>query len=65
MPLRQIEPPPADLAAPCWAGPPLPALPPGGVIPYGRLSAIQEEREAAAKDCRDRHDGLVKAWPKP
>lgn len=61
--LRQIEPPPADLAEPCWPGPPYPALPAGGVIPYRQLSEIQEQREAAAAECRSRHARLVKAWP--
>ena len=61
--LRQIEPPPADLAEPCCAGPPYPVLPAGGVIPYRQLNDIQEQREAAAAVCRARHDRLVKAWP--
>jgi hypothetical protein len=55
-----IDPPPAALAEPCTAGP---AIPEGDV---GVLEALAtwREREAAGAVCRDRHDRLVKAWPK-
>lgn len=59
-PMRTIEPPPADLAIRCEAGPDYPA---GGA----RLADVLDivgKREAAAADCRARHRALVAAWPK-
>jgi hypothetical protein len=56
----QIPAPPADLARACDAGPDYPA----GDTKLGALLDIVAEREAAAADCRERHDALVKAWPK-
>lgn len=59
-PIRQIDPPPADLAIRCEAGPDYPA---GGA----RLADVLDivgKREAAAADCRARHRALVAAWPK-
>lgn len=51
--------PPANLATPCWAGPDYPA----GDVLLGELLDVMAQREAAAADCRDRHAGLVRAWP--
>ena len=59
-PMRTIDPPPADLAIRCEAGPDYPA---GGA----RLADVLDivgKREAAAADCRARHRALVAAWPK-
>lgn len=59
-PMRQIDPPPPDLAIRCEAGPDYPA---GGA----RLADVLDivgKREAAAADCRARHRALVAAWPK-
>lgn len=56
----QIDPPPAGLAAECWAGPPYPA----GAVPLGELLEVIAGRERAAADCRGRHRGLVEAWPR-
>ncbi len=59
-PMRTIEPPPADLAIRCEAGPDYPA---GGA----RLADVLDivgKREAAAADCRARHRALVAAWPR-
>lgn len=59
-PMRSIDPPPADLAIACQAGPDYPA---GGA----RLADVLDivgKREAAAADCRARHRALVAAWPK-
>lgn len=55
-----IDPPPANLAAPCWQGPDWPA---GGVVTLGQLLDVVAGREAAAAECRARQGGLVKAWP--
>lgn len=52
--------PPANLAAPCWAGPDYPA----GDVPLGELLDLVAQREAAAADCRGRHAGLLAAWPR-
>lgn len=57
---QQIDPPPAGLAAACWAGPAYPA----GAVPLGELLEVIEARERAAADCRARHRGLVEAWPR-
>lgn len=59
-PMRTIDPPPADLAIRCEAGPDYPA---GGA----RLADVLDivgKREAAAADCRARHRALVAAWPR-
>jgi hypothetical protein len=59
-PIRQIDPPPPDLAIRCEAGPDYPA---GGA----RLADVLDivgKREAAAADCRARHRALVAAWPR-
>lgn len=57
----QIDPPPASLAAPCWAGPDWPA----GDSTIGEVLVVALERESAAAECRARHERLVKAWPRP
>lgn len=54
-----IDPPPAGLAALCWAGPAWPA----GEATLGQLVEVMLQREAAAADCRARHAALVRAWP--
>ena len=54
-----IDPPPANLAAECWAGPQWPA----GDSTVGQVLEIVAQREAAAAECRARHRALVKAWP--
>jgi hypothetical protein len=59
-PIRQIDPPPADLAIRCEAGPDYPTT-------GARLADVLDivgKREAAAADCRARHRALVAAWPK-
>ena len=59
-PIRQIDPPPADLAVRCEAGPDYPAA-------GARLADVLDivgRREAAAADCRARHRALVAAWPR-
>ncbi|OWQ90820.1 hypothetical protein CDN99_11675 [Roseateles aquatilis] len=56
---RQIPPRPADLAAPCGAGP---DYPPGEAL-LAELLEIVRQREGAAAVCRARHAALVKAWP--
>lgn len=55
-----IDPPPANLASECQAGPDYPE----GDVPLGALLDTVAQREAAAAECRARHAGLVKAWPK-
>lgn len=54
------DPPPPALAAPCDPGP---AYPPGDPRLADLLDVVAQ-REAAAADCRDRHKGLVQAWPR-
>ncbi len=59
-PMRSIDPPPADLAIRCEAGPDYPAA-------GARLADVLDivgKREAAAADCRARHRALVAAWPR-
>ena len=59
-PIRQIDPPPADLAIRCEAGPDYPTT-------GARLADVLDivgKREAAAADCRARHRALVAAWPR-
>lgn len=54
------DPPPPALAAPCDEGPPYPQ----GDPRLADLLDVVAQREAAAADCRDRHKGLVRAWPR-
>lgn len=59
-PMRTIDPPPADLAIRCEAGPDYPTT-------GARLADVLDivgKREAAAADCRARHRALVAAWPR-
>lgn len=55
------DPPPANLAQTCWAGP---AWPEGRDVPFGEFYEIAVQREAAATECRAKHRALVTAWPK-
>lgn len=54
------SPPPAELAAPCWAGP---AWLQGEGVTIGAMVETMLQREAAAAECRARHGALVRAWP--
>jgi hypothetical protein len=59
------DPLPANLAALCDEGPPIPAS--SAPAPERRLDAllpIWQARESAAAECRDRHRRTVEAWPK-
>lgn len=55
------DPPPANLAADCDAGP---AWPTGDTVPLGQLLDVAAQREAAGAECRARHRRLVEAWPR-
>ena len=55
-----IDPPPANLAAECWAGPAWP----DGATTVGQLLEVALAREAAAAECRAKHRALVQAWPR-
>jgi hypothetical protein len=55
----QIDPLPANLAAPCDADPDIPAAD----TRLDRLMAIWQARESAAAVCRDRHAATVRSWP--
>ena len=55
-----IDPLPANLAAPCEPGPPIPA----GDTRLGAVLEVWQAREAAAAECRDRHQRTVEAWPR-
>lgn len=58
--LVRPDPPPPDLAGECYAGPDLPMVD----TRLDDLLEIIRAREAAAAECRVRHRGLVRAWPK-
>lgn len=55
-----VDPLPANLAAPCEAGPPIPE----GNTRLAAALTVWQAREAAAAECRDRHRRTVEAWPK-
>lgn len=57
--VQPIDPPPANLSAPCAEGPPVPTED----TPLGDALRVWQAREAAAAECRDRHWKLVQAWP--
>lgn len=51
---------PASLDRPCFTGPALPA----GDVTVAALLEIMAQREAAARECRARAEGLRAAWPR-
>lgn len=51
---------PAGLDRPCYPGPALPA----GDVTVAALLEILAQREAAARECRARAEGLRAAWPR-
>jgi hypothetical protein len=55
-----IDPPPANLAAPCAEGPPIP----GDAVTVAEALDVWAQREAAAAECRDRHRRTIEAWPR-
>jgi hypothetical protein len=56
----QIPQPPADLAAPCAAGPDYPEAD----TPLEQVLDVVAQREIAAAVCRARYEALLKAWPR-
>lgn len=54
------QPIPASLDRPCFPGPALPA----GDVTVAELLEIMAQREAAARECRARAEGLRAAWPR-
>lgn len=59
-PVSTTQPIPASLDRPCFPGPALPA----GDVTAAELLEIMAQREAAARECRARAEGLRAAWPR-
>jgi len=55
-----LTPIPASLDRPCFPGPALPA----GDVTVAELLEIMAQREAAARECRARVEGLRAGWPR-
>lgn len=55
-----VTPIPPSLDRPCHAGPPIP----DGEVRVGALLELWAQREAAARECRARVEGLRAAWPR-